>query len=356
MALKARRERLAADPGLSVADLEKAIGNALSRLGADLNYLVVVPLKNVSWTSAPSSTLPALAAAPDLYEELMTVAPNTALPPRKLQDAVSALLASGQILAAKDKVSEQEYAEQLGDRLRMVFAKVRSCAGDRATEKRTMSKATEKQAAVLRALLARCSYKSLGPQLPVSTSSLATAASRESDTAVLDLDFEALAGQFEDLSSAASAKPSPARTSEKRPPDRVDEDAILAELATQSSVEILDVKPPPKVLKRPAAALKRPASAPAPLQQAAPTTAEEEIPRGWRPSQSFGLIKVTAATAKGYIQAKASVDSKPYLLRNVGVQRGPEQTRLLAALFRKSASEEMLTKEAVVTFRNQLQV
>ena len=115
------------------------------------------------------------------------------------------------------------------------------------------------------------------------------------------------------------------------------------------------MKPPPKVLKRPAAALKRPASAPAPLQQAAPTTAEEEIPRGWRPSQSFGLIKVTAATAKGYIQAKASVDSKPYLLCNVGVQRGPEQTRLLAALFRKSASEEMLTKEAVVTFRNQLQ-
>ena len=54
-----------------------------------IQLFVVVPLKNAS------GRRPALAAAPGLREELMTVAPNTALPPRKLQGAVGALLASG---------------------------------------------------------------------------------------------------------------------------------------------------------------------------------------------------------------------------------------------------------------------
>ena len=73
----------------------------------------------------------------------------------------------------------------------------------------------------------------------------------------------------------------------------------------------------------------------------------------WLESQSFGWMKVTYASQKGYIVTKLEKADKPTLLVNVGVPKGEKQSLILKKLLEKAAQAGQ-TKEEIVEYKNSL--
>lgn len=73
----------------------------------------------------------------------------------------------------------------------------------------------------------------------------------------------------------------------------------------------------------------------------------------WLESQTFGWMKVTYASQKGYIVTKLEKADKPTLLVNVGVPKGDKQSLILKKLLEKAAQAGQ-TKEKIVEYKNSL--
>lgn len=70
----------------------------------------------------------------------------------------------------------------------------------------------------------------------------------------------------------------------------------------------------------------------------------------WKSSDSFGLVKVTKAKDKAYIQAKEKPESKAYCLVNVALPAGEKQSQFMDRLM-DEACKEGWTKEALVEWK-----
>lgn len=71
----------------------------------------------------------------------------------------------------------------------------------------------------------------------------------------------------------------------------------------------------------------------------------------WKSSGSFGLVKLTKAKEKAYIQAKQKPESKAYCLVNVALPAGEKQSHFMGRLMEK-ACEEGWSKQALVEWKN----
>jgi len=74
----------------------------------------------------------------------------------------------------------------------------------------------------------------------------------------------------------------------------------------------------------------------------------------WEKTPSFGLVKMTLATDKSYIQAKPDWGSKPWCLVNVTGKPNRDHKVVCRQLLDFVKSTPDLTKEAVVSERNRL--
>ena len=105
--------------------------------------------------------------------------------------------------------------------------------------------------------------------------------------------------------------------------------------------------------KRPAAS-KKPAAATESVAPALPHTSALLVGAGaWEPSFSFGLMKLTRATGKSYIQAKEKEACKPYCLVNV-MGGSCKDHKALGEQLLRFAKAAGLTKEMVVAERDSM--
>ena len=113
--------------GVSVASIEEAIDCGMHSSGRNLEgkILDLAVKTGLTWRSAPSTALAVLVAAKPIFTKLLRLCPNTAVPGKKLDQALVSINAKGDI-TSKAKFDLHD-AELISERIRQCMAKLRMC-------------------------------------------------------------------------------------------------------------------------------------------------------------------------------------------------------------------------------------
>lgn len=113
--------------GVSVASIEEAIECGMNSAGRNLEgrILDLAVKTGLTWRSAPSTALAVLLACKPIFTKLLRLCPNTAVPGKKLDQALVSINAMGDI-TSKAKFDLHD-AELVSERIRQCMAKLRLC-------------------------------------------------------------------------------------------------------------------------------------------------------------------------------------------------------------------------------------
>ena len=113
--------------GVSVGSLQDAVEAGIVSSGRNLEgkILDLAVKAGLTWRSAPFTALPVLSACKAIFEKLLQICPNTAVPGKKMDTALVHINAKGDI-TSKAKFDLHD-AELISERIRQCMAKLRTC-------------------------------------------------------------------------------------------------------------------------------------------------------------------------------------------------------------------------------------